>query len=475
MFNRQNSQWTTVDFSPAQELFTQLELLRVRSRDLYRNSPVISHFVSLCQDNIVGSKGFSFKSTVPNSKGSINTKVSKQIEEAWSDFCNRKNFEVTGQYSLNDALDLMVQSLCIDGEILLRKRYQGKYNFQCQLLHAEQLIVTQHENYNMGILKNEDGKPLSYCITQHDPRDGFIKYIYEPAEHIIHSFKPYMIGAPRGVPMIASVMNKVRMMEEYQKAELISARIEASAFIKYKQTQPDDLELSQEQALQTIIPSGPKKTTIEPGMGMVLPPGVDADYIKAEHPSTAFASFLRAMNMEIATGIGISSNSLFLDFEHTSFSSMRAAFIIERAFYLEKQQLFIEQVLGPIFESWLDCACASGALDLPPVMESYDFYKQYQFTGVPFAFADPVKEALAQETLINNRTMSRTKICADNGYTYSDILDDIKHEQELENEKGITLAVLPKNTQLTPAPKDVVGEALTSPAPANVSPDSIKE
>ena len=265
------------------------------------------------------------------------------------------------------------------------------------------------------------------------------------------------------------------MMEEYQKAELISARIESSAFIKYKQTQPDDLELSQDQALQTIQPSGPKKTNVEPGMGIVLPPGMDMDYIKAEHPNSAFGSFLRAMNMEIATGIGISSNSLFLDFEHTSFSSMRANFIIERAFYLEKQQMIIEQVLGPIFESWLECACASGELNLPPVMGNYDFYKQYEFKGVPFSFADPLKESLAQETLINNRTMSRTKICEDNGYSYSDILDDIKREQELENEKGITLAVLPKNTQLTPAPKDVIGEALTSPPPANISSSSIKE
>ena len=67
-YNRLNSQWTAVDFSPAQELYNDLKVLKTRSRDLYCNSPVVNNFVSLLQQNVVGHKGFTLKSKVMNSK-----------------------------------------------------------------------------------------------------------------------------------------------------------------------------------------------------------------------------------------------------------------------------------------------------------------------------------------------------------------------------------------------------------------------
>jgi lambda family phage portal protein len=479
MFSRENSTWQTVDFSPTQELFTQLNWLRVRAREAYRNYPIVSNFVSLMQENIVGHKGFTLKSTVQNAHKGINNTIAGKIEDGWNDFCKQGNLDVSGLYNLKSALDLATQSLAIDGEILIRKIYgQGKYGIQIQLLHAEQLIVTQHENYIMGVYRDEFGKPISYCLTLHDPRDGFISYLFEPAEHVIHAYLPYMVNAPRGIPMISASLMKMRMLEEYEKAELIAARISASAFIKYSQTQPDDLELTQDQIKKSILQAGPKKSVIEPGQGMVLPPGVDMEYVKSEHPSTAFEAFVREVRKEIAAGMGISVNSLIGDFEHTSFSSMRGAYIMERNFYRKQQTLFIEKVLSPLFESWIDAACASGALDLPPVLGSYDFYKQHQFSGVAFAFVDVLKEVQSQSVALANRTTSRTKLCEEMGTTYSDVLDDLSNEHALEAQKGIHFACLPKNTVLEVVPEDVeimglmvAGQQATEePEPKNVQP-----
>ena len=138
-YNRLNSSWAAVDFSPSQELYNDLRVLKTRSRDLYCNSPVVNNFVGLLQQNVIGHKGFTFKSKVLNSKNAVNAKVSRQIEDAWNDFCKSGNFEVTGQYGLVDALDMMVQSLAVDGEVLCKKVYgEGKYGLQVQLLHSEQ-------------------------------------------------------------------------------------------------------------------------------------------------------------------------------------------------------------------------------------------------------------------------------------------------------------------------------------------------
>jgi lambda family phage portal protein len=474
LYSRENSTWATIDLSPAQELFLQIDLLRVRSRDLYRNGGIVNSFVTLNQNNVIGPKGFTFKSTVKTSKNSINTKIARQIEEAWTDFTRLGNFDVSGKYGVKDALDVMDQSLIVDGEIIIRKRYDPKYKwgFAIQMLHAEQLLTKQqyqiddkqgNHSYMLGIENDEDNRPISYCLTNKDPRDGYVKYLFEPAERVIHAFTPYMLGANRGVPAYVSGMNHLRMLEEYIKAEMIAARVGASAFIKYTQKQPDDLELSQEQMQASILQSGPKRNVIEPGTGMVLPPDCDAEYMKSEHPTTAFDPFVRAVEKYISAAFGVSSNSIFADFEHTSFSSMRAAFIMERNYYRKQQVLFIEKVLTPIFEAWLDCACASGKLNLPPVMGNYDYYKSHVFTGVPFTFVDPYKEAQAQQLCIANRTMSRTRICEDQGFTYGDMCEDFVNEQATENEKGLTFAILPKNTELVLAPADIVGEVLSQP------------
>lgn len=451
-FSRLNSQWTAVDFSPSQEMFNDLKVLKTRSRDLYCNSPVVNNFVALLQQNVVGHKGFTLKSKVMNSKNTLNTKICKQIEDAWADFCKAGNFEVTGQLGLTDALDLMVQSLGVDGEILAKKVWgRGKYGLQIQLLHSEQLIISRHETFEMGIRRDEFGAPVEYCLTNQHPGEGFTKYIYEPANKILHAYIPYQIGAPRGVPMVSASMQTIKQLEDYRKAEIVSAKIEACKFVVYQQKQIDDLD--PEIAMETTLPASTRNNVVTPGMAEVLPPGVEAKYLDPTHPNTAFDSFTKSLKKEISAGMGLSYNSLYSDFEATSFSSMRAAFISERAFYRKLQALIIDKVLGPIFEAFIDSSVLSGKLKLPPVMDSYDYYKSYEFIGKAYEFSNPLQEAEAQKLLVDNRLMSRTQIAAERGTTYEAILDDIKTEQELENNKGIHFELVPKTSALTPMPE----------------------
>jgi lambda family phage portal protein len=458
-FNRLNSSWTAVDFSPAQELYNDLKVLKTRSRDLYCNSPVVSNFVSLLQQNIVGHKGFTFKSKVLNSKNNLNSKMAKQIEEAWSDFSKAGNFEVTGSYGLTDALDMMVQSLAVDGEILLKKiPGRGKYGFQVQLLHSEQLIISKHEAFDMGIRRDEYGKPVEYCLTDRHPGEGLTKFIYEPATAILHAYIPYQIGAPRGVPMSSSAMQTIKMLDEYRKSELVAARLEASKFMIYKQKQIDDLD--PDIAMEAALPASIKHNTITPGMAEVLAPGMEAEFMNPTHPNSAFDSFSRSLKKEIAAGLGLSYNSLYSDFENTSFSSMRAAFISERAFYRKLQALVIEKVLDPIFEAFIDAACLSGKLKLEPVLGSYDAYKAHEFIAKAYEFSNPLQEAQAQVMLVDNRLMSKTQIAAERGVSYEDILNDIKAEQDLEASKGIKFEILPKGAVISAIPD---GATTTTP------------
>jgi lambda family phage portal protein len=463
-YGRLNSQWTAVDFSPNQELYNDLAVLKVRSRDLFMNTPVLNNFVTLLQNNVVGDNGFALRSLVKNSKGQVNLKISRQIQEAWLDFCKKGVCETSGLMNLNGMLDLAVLSLAVDGEILMRKYPgKGKYFYQVQILHSEMLILTQHEEYLLGIKSDEFGKPLKYCITNRHPADGFIKYLFVPAEQVIHAFIPYQVLANRGVPMAFAVMPKIRELSQYEEAEVVAARIEASKFVQYTQEQPDDLD--SETAAAGFLPPGQRRNCIEPGMGEVLPPGVKAEYVKAEHPTTQYPDFVRSHKKDISAGIGLSYNSLYSDFENTSFSSMRAAYVSDKAFFKKIQNLLVMSVLDPMYEDWIDCACASGVLDLPPVMGNYDFYKPHKFIGKAFEFSNPLQQATAAGVMLDKRLASRTMLCADMGYEYEDVCRDLQSEQETEKRYNINFEVLPKASTVVPVPEGIVLTPAVDPTP----------
>ncbi len=463
-YDRLNSQWTAVDFSPNQELYNDLAVLKIRSRDLFMNTPVLNNFVTLLQNNVVGDNGFALRSLVKNSKGQVNLKISRQIQEAWQDFCRKGVCETSGLMNMNGMLDQAVLSLAVDGEILMRKYPgMGKYRYQVQILHSEMLILTQHEEYLLGIKSDEFGKPIKYCITNRHPADGFIKYLFVPADQVIHAFIPYQVLANRGVPMAFAVMPKIRELSQYEEAEVVAARIEASKFVQYTQTQPDDLD--SEYAVAGLLPAGHRKHSIEPGTAEVLPPGVKAEYVAATHPTTQYPDFVKSHKKDISAGIGLSYNSLYSDFENTSFSSMRAAYVSDKAFYKKIQNLLIMSVLDPIFEDWIDFACASGELELPPVMGSYDFYKPHSFTGQAFAFSNPLQQAQAAGVLLDKRIASKTMLCRDMGYEYEDVCRDTKAEQETEKRYEINFEVLPKASTVTPVPEGIVLTPAVDPTP----------
>lgn len=462
-YNRINSQWTAVSFSPTQELVNDLAILKIRSRDLYMNTPALANFVQLMQNNVVGENGFALRSLVKNSKGQLNAKVSRQIQDAWTEFCKKGNCETSGLWNMNQMLDQAVQQLAIDGEILMRKYIgKGKFKYQVQMLHSEMLILTQHEEYLLGIKSDEFGKPMKYCITNRHPSDGFIKYLFVPAEQVLHAYIPYQALATRGVPMAFAVMPKIRELAQYEEAEVIAARIEASKFVKYTQKQPDDLDA--EAATASLMPPG-RRDNVEPGMAEILPPGADMEYVASTHPTTQYPDFVKSSKKDISAGIGLSYNSLFSDYENTSFSSMRAAYVNDRAFYKKIQNLIIMAVLDPIYEDFIDFACASGILDLPPVMGSYDFYKPHEFKGQAFAFSNPLQQAQAMVLMLVNRLASRTQLCRDAGYEYEDVIRDTKAEQELEKKYAVNFEVLPKASTVVAVPEGIVLTPAVDPTP----------
>ena len=74
------------------------------------------------------------------------------------------------------------------------------------------------------------------------------------------------------------------------------------------------------------------------------------------------------MLRSVASGCGISYESVSKDFSKTNYSSSRLSLLEDRNHYRSLQTYLIENFHSRVFDAWLEMATLSGALVLP----SYD-------------------------------------------------------------------------------------------------------
>lgn len=422
--------WITSTLSPNKETQSDLKTIRSRARDLNKNSSIVSHYVKILQDCVIGAAGFTLQSNVANSRGSTNNKISNQIEQAWVDFSKAYNIDITGKSNLSELLNTMVQSLAVDGEILVRKiNGFGKYGLQLQILDADYLSQVPSSTFNgndviQGVELNKYGKPIAYHLYTKHPSEGGQSLERIPAEQIIHIFKPHRAGATRGISWLAPVMPTIQQWEKYKEAEVIAARMAACKSV-YFTTEDDDAYEGTGQA-------------VEPGSAETLPPGVKVVSIDPTHPNSAFPEFQKALLKEIAAGLGVSYSTLLYDYSSDSYSSSRTALIQEKRFFQSVQAMLVDKVLAPLFEEWIETACVTKAVVLPAVGGSFNLYKTHSFISQGFPYMDLYKEAQAQVLMLDKSLTTRTDILAESGRDFEELLMKKQKEKDLLSQYGLT-------------------------------------
>jgi lambda family phage portal protein len=450
--------------SPNQEVRQTFSLIRGRSRELYENSPVMKSYVNILQQSL---KPFKLISKVSNARKGINNKIAQQIEDAWKDYCKAGNFEASGRYSLEESLNQMIQAWAVDGELLLRRlRGKGPHGYQVQLVNTDLLAKdTMVQNasgpYAMGIERDEWDSPKFYWMhskfMQESAQGG--KLLKLPASDVIHAFRPHQIGACRGLPTAMASIPTIRLLDDYRKAELVAAKIGACMAVFYTQdgtltsdpyngsaagpaaglagTGTSLIAMPSSGAIPgQILKPGITPNHISPGMAEALPAGITPHFLTPSHPNTAYEAYNNNCKLDIAAGIGLSYNTLYSDWQSTSFSSMKAAYNQDKQFIEDLQDFFITKVLDVIYEDWLDYACMSGVLDLAPIAGSYDIYKDHKFIRPAFPMPDPLKDIQAQVSDFALGTTSKSRLVAARGENYEEILIERQRDRELELKYG---------------------------------------
>lgn len=448
------SDWLVSYKSIDADLKGDIAKIRMRARDLEKNSEIASRYFGILETNLVGTNGYMLQMKIK--KGDVfDEATNREIEAHWKKWC--RSSSVDGRMSFREICKAAARGIPRDGEFfarIVKDTERNPYGISLQVIDPA-LIDDQYNEVlpngnivRLGIEMDGFRKPVAYYVTEKNPRAEMMGMSLDtrvrvrvPAEEIIHLYKMHRPDQTRGWSWLAPVMLALRILNGYIEGALVNSRAGAAKMGFYQTEDPKVLGLGEEDA--TV-----ETTKTEPGTIEVLPVGVKFIGYNPEYPQAQFAPFTKRIMMLIASGLNISYVSLSQDLEAVNYSSIRYGTQEERENFKDAQEMIIEKFVTRVFEEWLKMSLTLGKMNLG--LRNFERLNQPSFVGPRWQWVDPLKEINANINAINAGIKSRSEVIAENGRDFYEVMDEIAKENSYMIEKGI----IPSTTNLLQAPNE---------------------
>jgi len=444
-----------------------LPVLRARARALAANNEHGKRFLSLVATNVVGRRNPKLQVRAmrdqrnPDKPTTLDKSANDAIEIHWERW--GKTADLTGRHrSLYQLLRTIIKAVARDGEALVRivRNRRLPYGIALQLLEADRLDETRNlrlDNGNtirQGVEIDDTGRALAYWIRKSHPGDyygammGNATTLVErvPVDDLCHVFLTERPEQTRGVTWFHAVILRGSIIHKFEESAVIAAHIGASkiATLERADDAPDAIDSMADGKTSAGI-----SMNVEAGEMFELPPGYKLNSWNPDYPHQNFESFLKACLRGLAAGFDVAAHNLTGDMNEVNYSSARIAELGERETWMALQDWFIESLVQPLYEEWLALALLTGSITFDisgkalPADKFDKFKSASRFQGRRWSWVDPLKEADANEKQLANNLTSRTRLAAEQGDEFDDILDELAQESEMLRASNL-VAVVPK-------------------------------
>jgi len=131
---------------------------------------------------------------------------------------------------------------------------------------------------------------------------------------------------------------------------------------------------------------------MEPGVIKQLLPGQSFTGFDPSTPNAAMEPFMRLMLRGIASGVGVSYESLSRDYSQSNYSSSRLALLDDRDLWRVLQSWWIRNVRMPLHRRWLEAAVLAGDVIAPDYHANRTKWEAVRFRPRGWSWVDPTKE-----------------------------------------------------------------------------------
>lgn len=431
---RQSNDWRSVLDSNA-ELTNQAfrDEARRRARHLERNSEVINAIIKAYERNVVG-KGFSLQVRTDDEDWN------NAVEELWYEWSKPGNCDITGRYSLNQLLKMIVRRKAVDGGILAIRTYQNGEEFPMKLQMVEvdnlydigNIKSTEGNPVVGGIEVTTHGKPVAYYIKQ-DVFDTFVQLdpARVPADRVMYLADHNRPSEVREITRFARTLTKIHDLDEFFEAVSFKQKINAAIAVWITSGSTGTVGNSVIQAAnQQPMAKGGKR--IVPGSVNRLAPGEDVRTLVPSGQATELSDYNLAIMRQIAAGQGLSYEMISRDVSQVNYSSARQNLLEDWKEFEQEQKFIIQHFLDIVFKEVVSVAVATGKLTAP---QGYylepEKYLKHEFIGQGLPWIDPNKEAEANKTMLESQQTSLKDIYAKKGKDWEEEVKQIIKEKEL--------------------------------------------
>lgn len=276
----------------------------------------------------------------------------------------------------------------------------------------------------LGIERNALNRPTKYWFTDEIQSEyGFISANYTgvPARDIMHWFESIEPGQVRGFPWMASALQTIADLRDYDGYVLDAAKVQAMMHAVMYSTD-DKVEPE----------SAPENLKLKK-MGINRTPvGWDLKFLQSQHPSANNTDFRKERQRDLGRARGMPLMQVRLDSSGHNYSSAR----FDGQNYQKSNQT-IQGSLGrhrvyPFAELILIEAMQKGILR-PRLFSRKEVY--FRWPQPPHV--DPVKEAMAERIRLENKTMSPQQACATHNLDFDKIATEWRLANELLEKNGM--------------------------------------
>lgn len=451
---RRTGDWYAPGTGAVEEIERDRQWLVNRSRETVRNNGLGSNAIQrIVPNNVVGTGIIPAPKAVGvNGEATATTeKLNKKVKQLWEAWAGKTTCDYNDNLTLYGLQHLAARAIMESGDVLIRRvinRDKKDFPLEIQVLESDFIDTTKHSligetdgAYNRyGIRFNTKGKVTGYWLhVSHPGEAGTLDSKLVDAKDVIHIFDVLRPGQIRGVPLLASILIRLKDLKDYEDAELIKQKVAAcfSAFVSTADLDADPNDRKDD------------LDRLEPGMISYLDPG-ETVQIATPPANTGYGEHTNNVKRTIASGIGISYETLATDYSQVNFSSARMGRMEMQANIEQWQWNMIIPKLDKLWQWFIDMCVLTGDLsDTVKIPVSW--------TPPRKPMIDPVKETQAKIMAMKAGLVSLQTVLREDGYQPEEVMEQMKQDEELAKKYGLVFESNFKNdpayiTAITPKP-----------------------
>lgn len=445
--------WTNATGSSLnQDLSAYLSTIRARTCFEASVNDFIKGMIFRMQTDVVGGDGPRLQVEGENKK------YCEALENAWQSFFEMP--DLNGQIDGVAMLKLWIRQLFTHGEFLAQfvtDRTAGPdVQFRILSLNPSRLRspMTQGDGdrHVMGIDRTKTGRPVTYHIAEDS--DYSTKFMKRRADEILHGFEVEESEQARGVPWLASSLQAMADLRDFDIQVLDAMRAAADSGIHLFTNHVDAEYVEVDEEIEI------ERRTIS-----TMPPGWEPRQMTPGQPHPQYIEYRMERLRELGLGHGMPLMMILLDSRQYNYSSAR----FDGQSYL--------RALRSI-QSWLSRLALNRLANevgkevrLTTRIGNPGFVR-YEWTWPQMPHVDPSKESNAEKQGLENKTLTLSEACAARGKDWEQVLEQSAREKKKLEELGLADADV-KEEDLTESQKKGV-RALVEEAVEEVA-DSLQQ